>query len=44
MNAPDDERATRPKDPAWVWYAIAAAVLAVVLTLELSGVLSPLTP
>lgn len=45
MNDADDTRTTpRPKDPAWVWYTIAAVALAVVLTLELSGALGPLTP
>jgi len=44
VDEPDDTRTARRRDPAWAWYTIAAVALAVVLTLELSGALAPLTP
>jgi hypothetical protein len=33
----DDPVPARRRDPAWRWYALAAAVLALVLVLELTG-------
>ena len=32
------------RDPAWVWYAIAAAVLALLLALQISGAVGGLGP
>lgn len=42
-------RSIRPMEnpsprPAWHWYALAGAILAILLVLELSGVAAPLGP
>jgi hypothetical protein len=34
----------RRRDPAWLWYGLAALVLVVVLTLDATGVLDRLGP
>lgn len=37
-------RPSGPRDPAWLWYGVAAAALLAVLVLELTGVLGRLGP
>jgi hypothetical protein len=44
MPRPDDVPAPRRRDPAWVWYALAAGGLALILLAEFSGLLDALTP
>lgn len=41
MSDPD---ATPRRDPAWVWYALAVAALALVVVLDTTGVLDRLGP
>lgn len=41
MTEPDD---IRRRDPAWLWYSLAAAALVVLLILDLTGVLDRLGP
>ena len=41
MSEPDD---VRRRDPAWVWYAVAAGLLLLLGALDLLGVLEPLQP
>ena len=38
------ERRPARRDPAWVWYAVAAALLVLLLVLQLSGVTGGLGP
>ncbi len=40
----DDPVPARRRDPAWRWYVLAAAVLVLVLVLELAGVFDQLAP
>jgi hypothetical protein len=40
----DDPVPARRRDPAWRWYVLAAAALALLLVLELTGVLDLLGP
>ena len=39
-----DPASTRPRDPAWVWYALAVAALVLVVVLDATGVLNRLGP
>ncbi|WP_281412189.1 hypothetical protein [Miltoncostaea marina] len=39
-----DPAPARRRDPAWVWYALAAGVLLLLGALDLLGVLEPLQP
>lgn len=40
----DDPVPARRRDPAWRWYAVATALLLVVVVLELTGVLDRFGP
>jgi hypothetical protein len=44
MTTPHDAPPQRRRDPAWVWYVIAAAVFALILAAEFSGLLDALGP
>lgn len=41
MTEPDD---LRRRDPAWLWYSLAAAALVVLLVLDVTGVLDRFGP
>lgn len=41
MDEPDD---IRRRDPAWIWYSLAAAALVALLILDMTGVLDRFGP